>query len=690
MEAHVAALARARDGPRMTTLRLSLAALGLLALGGCAACEPLEPLALPDEHCQPLLAGADCMLPYPSDFFRVPDAAMPGGFRVEHNGSAKMLTADGYSADVNDWKPTDGFSRAPPILALLGAPVTDEGLVRIFDDRAATTKPESKTILLDTETGALVPHFVDLDGRAEDRTRQAIILRPEVVLEEQRRYVVALQGFTGDDGEPVPAPEGFRRLREGRGAEDPALKELQARYDEEVFPLLEEAGVAREGLQLAWDFTTGADAVIHDDMLRARELALQWLEDHEPSVEITFVDEPDDQPKVWRFVYGRVTGPRVVEDDRPGAELARDEDGVVRLNGETTFEFRALIPASVRDRYAPGLLLHYGHGFFGGQEELEGGGSKTLHDHIGAVGFAIDWLGMASEDMGEVIGAVGEQVDRAAAFSTRVPQAMVNWLVLTAAIAGPLQEEAAFHRPDDPSAPGVVVDPEDAGATNAGALVYDPSRTHFLGISMGHILGGVLTALNPAIERAVLHVGGAGFAQMMFRALPFDGFLLFMDITLPDPLDQQKLGATMQRHLDRIDPITWARYVLDDELPFGPPGRASERRVLLQPGIADTQVPNFASYLHARALGIPLVLPKVESVWGLDEVSSPHEGSGLFQFDLGIDPGFYAEARSKGEKTVVHDELRLHPEPGEQMRVFLEEGRIVSPCDGPCTLTPFP
>lgn len=676
-------------------LRLSLASLALLtlgaALGGCAGCEPLEPLSLPDEHCQPLLAGADCMLPYPSDFFRKADASAKGGFRVEHQGSAKMLTADGYSADVNDWRVTDGFSRAPPILALLGAPVADEGLVHIFDERADSTRPESKTLLLDTVSGELVPHFVDLDPRADDRARQAIILRPEVVLEERRRYVVALQGFTGDDGELVPAPEGFRRLREGRGADDPALAPLAAHYEEQIFPLLEKAGVERAGLQLAWDFTTGADESVHDDMLRARELALEWLEENEPSLEgeLRVVPGAANAPNVWFTVYGTLRGPLVLEEDRPGASVARDDEGRVRLNGETTFDFRALVPVSVRDRFEPGLLLHYGHGFFGGQEELEGGGSRAIHDRVGAVGFAIDWVGMSGEDLGEVIAAVGERVDRAAAFSGRVPQAMVNWLVLTAAVKGPLASQAAFQRPTDPSAPGVVVDPNDPESNNAGALVYDPSRLHFLGISMGHILGGTLAALNPDLERAVLHVGGAGFSQMMFRALPFDGFLAVMKFPIPDPLDQQKLSATMQRHLDAIDPITWARYVLDEELPSGPPGQASRRRVLLQVGIADTQVPNFATYLHARALGAPLIQPKVESVWGLEPVSAPHGGSGLFQFDLGVDPSFYEQAQSKGEKTIVHDELRLHPEPSEQMRAFFEEGRIVSPCDAACALTPF-
>ena len=94
---------------------------------------------------------------------------------------------------------------------------------------------------------------------------------------------------------------------------------------------------------------------------------------------------------------------------------------------------------------------------------------------------------------------------------------------------------------------------------------------------MGHILGGILTALHPRLERAVMQVGGAGLSHMMFRALPFERFLFLMDFSLPDPLDQQKFSAMVQRHFDRIDPAFYAPWVLDEELPIGRSSNPADR-----------------------------------------------------------------------------------------------------------------
>lgn len=676
---------------RLASLALAVVALtALVVTAGCEGCttpNTLEPLDV-KEGCQPLLAGshADCLLPYPSDFFRVPDDTMPTGFRVELSSEAKLVTDAGDSADVNDWKKTDGFSRTPPILAVLGQELSADGLVGIFDDYGATTSAASRTLILDAETGAFVPHFTDLDPRATDPLRQALILRPVVGLEERRRYIVALQGITGPDGKAVPAPEGFRRLLDGTTAQDPALDALAARYNDEIFAPLTEAGVSPEGLQLAWDFTTGSDASVLDDMLRARELALEALAAVPPVITIDFVDDDNPEPDLWRKVYGKIEGPLVMEDPYPGAKLARDDAGRVRLNGRVSFDFTAIVPACVRDSYEPGLVVEFGHGFFGTRDEVESGATRRILERTCSVGFAVNWWGMSTEDVGVVIGALGEQVWSTLAFSERVPQGMVNWLALTAAIDGALKTDPAFTRSLEPGAPGVVEDPNSPGTTNAGAPLYDAERIHFVGISQGHILGGVLSAVSPRISRSVLHVGGAAFTQMMFRAKPFEPFLGVLRLAVEDPLEQQKVTASFQRHFDPIDPALYARFLVEDELPFGPPGGASERRVLVQLGIGDTSVPNFASLLHGRMIGVPAVGPQPVPLFGFDEVDGPHEGSGLATFDLGVDPSFAALAEPPAEETIVHGSLRGRDAVLEQMRGFLQDGVIVHPCDGPCVL----
>lgn len=659
-----------------------------IAVFGCISCTPpapsLEPLVVP-EGCQPLLVGQDCLLPYPSDFFRVADATTPTGFRIELSGAAKPITLAGYSADVNDWRKTDGFSPTPPIVTLLNGIPGRDGLVGIFADYEEAAQAESRTLLLDTVTGEWVPHFVDLDDHADDETRRALIIRPMRRLAEQRRYVVAIQGVTDESGALLPPAEGFRRLRDAQTSQDPTLDALATRYAAEIFGPLAEAGVAQQNLQLAWDFTTGAESWAIDDMFQARALALADLAENPPVVTISEVREVNDGT-VWRRITGTIEGPKVTETQEAGSALARDDDGKVRLEGRASFPFTAVIPECVKNRFQPGLVLEYGHGFFGTRGEVDSASIESIFDASCAVGFGIDWWGMSTTDVGILIGAFSEQVWRAPEFGERIPQGMVNWLTLTAALDGALADEPGFRRPDDPAAAGVVTDPDQEDVTNAGALLFDAAHIDFLGISQGHILGGVYAALNPRLAHVGLHVGGAGFTHMMLRAMPFEPLFAVLSLSIDDPLEQQKLIATMQRPLDRIDPASYARFLLREPLPLGPAGGEGGRQVLMQTGLGDTSVPNFASFLHARLVGLSAIGPQSVPVYGIEEMTTLDMGSGFASFDLGFDTSFSAKATFPEENSPVHVGLRSKPEVLEQLSTFLREGRLVHPCEGPCVL----
>lgn len=676
----------------------------LLAIGSVAvlslvvsvvsACPPAktapEPLDLP-EGCNPLLGGHDCVLPYPSDVFVVDDATSPSGRRVQMTGAAKLTTARNVSADINDFIAADGYSRTPTIAALLGTAIADDGLVHVRDNPADATTSSSRTLILDAQTGEAVPHWVDLDGRADEPEKRALLLRPSVVLEENHRYVVVLRDLRGTDGKVLPAAEGYRRLRDGDDVSaDKALAPLAARYDKDVFAVLKKAGVDRKDTQLVWDFTTGVDIAVVDDMLQMRALVLEELERTPPVVTIELVRE-DAGPGQWLQVQGTVTGPSVMEGDAgPGTRLARGDDGRVRLNGTVTFPFRAVVTPSVRDGTAGGHPILFGHGFFGGQGEMTNGTTPRVLDAAYGVGFAIDWWGMSSEDVGVVVTGVGENVFESLLFGERVPQAMANWLSLTVAIQGPMKDavdpsgRVAFRRSLNPAAPDVHVDGQ--GNSNAGAVLYDDGDgVDWLGISQGHILGGTHAALNPYLHRIVLQVGGCAFTHMMARAAPFKQYLLLLDLALDDRLMNQQVIATYQRGFDRFDPSQYARYVLDEDLPFGPPSGRERKQVLLQVGIGDHEVPNVASWLHARALGIPLVTPSAKDVPLLDTVAAPAAGgSGIFVFDLGDDDSFYDDPQPAQVTTEAHEGLRRTAEVRAQLRAFYDDGTIIDPCDGPC------
>jgi hypothetical protein len=213
-----------------------------------------------------------------------------------------------------------------------------------------------------------------------------------------------------------------------------------------------------------------------------------------------------------------------------------------------------------------------------------------------------------------------------------------------------------------------------------GTPAYDPSTIYFYGISMGHILGATYVALSPDVHRAVLGVGGADWSLMMFRARPFSLFLALVETMNADKLDQQKFAAMIQTTFDRIDPLSYAPYVLKEQLPGGP----TDRRILMQVGIGDSEVPNLATYFHARNLGLP-VLSEASAFVPLDmaSVAPPTDGSALTLYDFGIVPEVQAVAASEGNQ--VHDSVRRTTASKTQVSTFLRpDGPIVNACSGVC------
>lgn len=685
--------------------RLFAVVVSVLVVAAAAGCptdpSPVEPLPI-EPGCQPLLHGVECALPYPSDFFLVDDDALPSGKRVVIPEAAKLITDDGQSGDVTEFLPQDGFSREAPILFTFGVRVDVAALPNIFADATATTASGFPIAIVD-DAGARVPFFVDVDPRADSGAREGITLRPLVRLSERAHYTVLVSGVRTSDGDDVPVPVAFQRLRDGVVGDDPVLKPLLAHYEAEVFPHAAQAGIAREALQLAWDFTTGSDTHLLTDMLRARELVLAELQRAPAVVEVdTFFDNDAmpvifrDRPDLsWRYIKLRVTGPRVVTDDDAGAVLFRDDAGQVALNGTTTFTATVIVPSSVRDQFAPGPTLLFGHGFFGDQVESEGAGTRNLSHASKRVMFAIDWQGMSDADVGTVASGVGDKVSESLKFGERIPQGMMNWLTLTEAIVGGQLDDltfptnngdvAIFRRPQ--SGPGVVAGGD---GDNAGDVFVDATDIGAVGISQGHILMGIQVPLNPHIDRAVLQIGGAGFAHMMARANPFSAFLLLLNLALPDPLDQQKAAVTFQRQFDRFDPATYTPFFLDEELPIGPTSNPSQKRVLLQMGVGDSQVPNLGTTLHGRYLGLPFVnATTVTPPFGYAVEDAPFDGSGFCAFDFGVDTSEAAFADFP-EKNPVHDNFRTRPAVVRQLAAFLNTGVIEAPCEGACGVQPLP
>ncbi len=642
-------------------LRPSARTAGFLLLALAAGCPnaPLPPLEVP-EGCQPLASEHHCLLPYPSDFFlregrvAIPDAALPW----IHDSTGPVEPFDPFALH-----PAGGFSPVSPILALFSEGVDPSDLVFHTGDLARSTRAESPTLLVGADTGEAVAHFAELDAMTDEPAKRALLLRVLKPLSWGHRYVVGIHGLRRPDGTPIPPPEGFRRLRDGQADGDPNLRPLVSEYEEVIFPALEGVGVARGELILAWSFTVRSENDAIGDMLAVRQAAMAIFEATPPKV-LDVREVSDARPEVARHLEVELAVPLFLESTEPGASLYRDAEGRPAQNGVATARVSVLVPTSVVEGAMPGRALQYGHGFFGSRQEIV---DHEVHapfiDAYGFVSFATDWWGMSNVDRGLVAADILQDTSRTLRFGDRVHQAMVNQIALSYAIGTTLAEEPLLQ----------------AG----GRPVYDPSHVYFYGISQGHILGGTYLALAPRVERGVLEVGGGAFSFMMFRARPFGLFLVFVSEVLPDPLDQQIFAALAQSSFDRFDSASYAGHVLADALPGGP----TARRVLMHAGRGDAEVPVLAARLHARALGLALMTPSVETpIYGLPEVESPYDGSAYVEYDFGLpDPLPGTEARIPEEDTEVHEGIRRLEVTQSRVDRFLRpDGKIERLCDGPC------
>lgn len=622
---------------------------------------PAKTLPIP-EGCQPLLGGVDCTLPYPSDFFLVPDASTRTGVSVSIPEAAQVSAVSGR-ADPHTLHKSDGFSRLPTIVALLPDDVSSEGFVGVLSDPTLSLSLSSPTLLIHARTGQLIPHFADLDSRDNEAPR-AIVLHPIVQLSPQERYVVVFHNVKRPDGTLASAAEGFARLRDQESAQEPSLAPLQDQFEQEVFSVTSALGLPRRELQLAFSFTTGSKEAPREDMLRVRELTLSFLDQADPQVQnITVQDFPND-PSRCKIIHGEVVGPLFLTSPDTDGVPFRGANGQIEQNGTITIPFSAVVPASVCASNAPTRVLAFGHGFFFKKEQIEDEVMHTIANRLNVVLFSIDWFGMSIDDGIDIIPTLVTDPSSALSFTDRVHQGMANWITMLRAIKGPLVSEAAFERSNNQS-------------------FYDPSPMNFLGISQGHILGSVLGSLSPDIERLGLHVGGAGFTHMMFRARPFAIFLSSLNSSVPDSLEQQKLVAMLQEGFDRIDPATYAEFLLENPLPQSPP----DRRVLFQTGLGDSEVPNLGSFLHARLLRLPVLSPSPLSIFGLSEVQGPVDGSAVTLYDFGFNLiDVYRDTDPEAlEATGVHEGLRLLEAPQAQMDAFFQDNsQILFTCQGVC------
>ncbi|MFC4535813.1 hypothetical protein [Sphaerisporangium dianthi] len=661
----------------------SLAALAsvLVATAGpvpAASASPAPPpaAAVPTlaPGCDPV-GGADCLLPFPNDWFTAP-ARTPTGLRLNLSAAMTPKNAAGTPIDPAAWNRSDGFSPGSMLLAHVpgldlaatgAAPVTDAG---------RSLRRDAPIVIVDTRTGERWPYWAELDANATDPARRALIVRPAKNFLEGHRYAVALRGLKDSSGSVIAPPEVFGRLAGAAPADAGPPADRQAALRRTLRDLAR-AGVGGKDLYLAWDFTVASAQGLAGQALRMRDDALAGLRGRSPRFAVTSVTDftAEQDANIAREVRGEVLVPNYLSrpGGPPGSVLNRDAAGrPARLGDDLRAAFQCEIPRSAFLKPARPSL--YGHGLLGRITEVRASNVRAMAGEHGFLFCATAWIGMAEEDIPNV-GGVFTDFSRFDTVADRLQQSLVDFVLLGRAMTGKdgLAADPAFQDAKGRS----LID-------RRAELVYD-------GNSQGAIAGGALVAVSPDVRRAVLGVPGMNYSTLLNRSVDFQPFQRVMDGYYPDKLDQQVCFALLQILWDRAETDGYAQHLGGDPLPGSP-----RHRVLMHVAFGDHQVTTVAAEVEARTIGArvhrPAITPgrgpDVVPYWGIPPLPhGPYAGSAMVVWDSGtpappvtntppIGPEYGADS---------HEDPRADPAARRQKAYFLTSGLVVDVCAGrPC------
>jgi hypothetical protein len=632
-----------------------------------AASEPLCALDTQTVTCD-FLIEEQCLLPYPSSVFLKADPTTPTGLRVNYALEAMPTNVDGKDIDPTEWNTLDGFSPGPIILALFpqGVDLVASKTAPITDF-ARSLDADSPTVLINAATGEHIPHFVELDVQATAPATQAFIIRPGVRLQEATRYIVAIRNLKDLSGSTIAPRRAFQILRDQLATPVQTINARRNQF-EDIFARLAQAGVARDDLILAWDFTTASTESLTSRALSLRDQGLAANGPGAPPFVVTSVED-NYSDQIFRRVRGHFTVPLFMKKDAPATTYNLDANGVPLQNGTSEAPFTVTIPRIAVEGSAtqPGRPVVYGHGLLGsGEGEVTAGNLQTLSNKFNFILAATDWVGMSDNDFNATL-RITADLSNFRQLPDRLQQAMLNFMLLGRLLI---------------STDGFNSDP--AFQFN-GVPIIDRQELYYYGISQGGIEGGAYMALATDTVRGVLGVGAANYSTLLQRSADFSQFEFPLNQHYTNEIERSLLYPLIQQLWDRAEPNGYLSHLVANPLPGAP-----AKKILMQVGLYDSQVPNIGTQIQARSLGIPAVAPSVWPLFEVPEMTAPFDGSAFVPYDVNAVPPPLTNTAPSPDNG-VHEAIRRLDAAQNQIDAFLRpNGTVQNFCDGPCFFTNVP
>ncbi len=671
--------------------------------------------------CDPIATNTiDCLSPFPNNYYTKKDPTSDTGLRVDLKNAAMPVSDNNdHAIDTTELNTAEGFSPGAMITAQIPgldnqAAFDRTGIVRQGKMSMAYEKKQP-VVVIDKSTLERQLIWAEMDSNVDSDKNRPLIIRPGKNLTDGHTYIVALRNLKTSAGKTIKPPVAFKLFRDRIPSGVSVLEKRRAHFNQ-IFRKLGKAGIKRNDLYLAWDFTVNSTTNLTERMLHIRDNAFSLLGDNNladndisgttaPVFNVqTVTDYPTatgDGIELIRRVEGTFQVPCYLhhpdpakQDCDPGARFELDANGMpIRNPGSVmTAKFICNIPRTAADgtnvieKARPSL---YGHGLFGTVNEVKGKNIRQLSAENNVITCATEWSGMADEDV--VPSALPALVDlsKFPSIPDRLQQGFLNFMYLGRLLIHP---------------DGFSSDP--AFQFN-GVSAIDTQQLFYYGNSQGGIAGGALTALSPDVRRSVLYVPGINYSTLLPRSVDFDDYQVPLYGAYIEERQKSLIFSIMQMMWDRGEPDGYANHMTTDPLPNTP-----SHKVLIEMSYGDHQVSNVTTEVEARTIGAPLREPSVDAnrlaagddephfeMQTLGDLSGPAaDGSGMFIWDIGpkrgVEPNVLGtipepltnspprDAGVDPHDTVIRSSARIRKQIADFLKI---NGKITNPCgNDPC------
>jgi hypothetical protein len=623
--------------------------------------------------CDPL-DTTRCLLPFPSDAYTVADTTSATGRRVALPKDSMPANSKGVKVDVSEWNRNDGFSPNTPLLAWFPDLDAAKSKLPPWTDIAASLKDDSPVVLVDTTDHTRIPLWAEVDAHAAAAADRLLTIRPAISLPEGHSFAIGLRGLVDSTGAKIAPTATFRVYRDHLTTTIDTIEARRPAMDA-TLAALSTVGVQGSDLQLAWNFTVASTKDISGRMLSIRDTALAALGDAAPAYTLTKV-VPNSDDKVALHIEGTFTVPNFLTGGGgPGSRFNYADDTTKNpdalpsqntTNPTVQAPFMCNISVATMAGTEPAHLVEYGHGLLGSNDEINAGNVRDMSNEHNVVHCATKWAGMSEDDIGNAATTLGE-FGNFPTMADRLQQGVLNQIFLGRLMIrkGGLGDDKNFRRAD-------------------GSSIIDTGHLDYDGNSQGGIMGLMLAAVSPDIERAVLGVPGMNYSLLLPRSVDFDTYESVMKPAYPNDLDRTLIFGVTQMLWDRGEGGGYVQHLTAD-----PYENTKAKTVLLDVAFGDHQVSPLSALIEARTIGATIHRPvaadgrwaEVDPGYGLKTTTYPSTGSAIVVWDSGMAP-MPIDNLAPRTGDDAHEDPRADPIVRAQKAKFLFEDTLIDVCGG--------